>query len=113
MAEPYKSSFSYDNDGKLEEDKSDALSPFAGLCRVIGSFAFPRQYVGVSYENYRDGSTIFAVALDHEDTQGVVPGSFDVHIDFGNLTSEALMVILVGEYPKSIAFDSNRNISRV
>ena len=110
MAEPYSSSFSYDADGKVDTDKSNATSAYAGFTRTIGCFSAPRDYMGVEYKNYIDGSTIFGVALDHAASPRPIPGSFDAHIDFSVPTTEAYMVIMVGEYPKTIAFDQNRNL---
>ena len=111
MAEPYKTNFVYDNDGKIDKTETKALSAFAGLCNTIGNFSSTRQNVGINYDQFINGATIFATNLDHAETDAAVPGSIDVEITFQEGSKEGYMVIVVGEYPKIISFDANRNIS--
>ena len=92
---------------------SDALSPFAGLCRTVSSFSNPRDFVGIPYHHFLDGATIFAVSLDHDERMTAMRGSFDVTIEFRTPLKEPMMVVIVGEYPKTISFDCNKNISEV
>ena len=89
---------------------SDAIVPFAGLCRVIGTSTNPRQFLGVNYSQFVSGSTVFAVSMGHNGGHEATPGSFDVHIEFGAQTTEPYMVIVTGEFHKVIGFDANRNI---
>ena len=111
MAEPYSCNFKYKSPGVVDWEGSDAKSGFAGLNQAIGVFSTPRQHVGMSYLNYVNGSTMFGVSLDHAETLGTVPGSLDIHVEFENPVPEALMVLVLGEYPKNITFDGNRSIT--
>ena len=111
MPEPYRTSFFYKDNGQLDEAKSDAKSAFAGLSRVIGNFVYANQFLGFRYTYFLDGSTLFAVAMDNADGSKPGSGSFDVHMDFQQPTKEAMMVIMVGEYPRTIAFDGQRNLT--
>lgn len=112
MPEPYTSDFQYDA-GVINTLKSDAKSPFAGLNRVVDAFSSPRSLVGVSYECFLNGFTVFAVDLDHADSLGPLSGSLDIHVEFAHLTKEPLMVLVMGEFPKTIVFDSNRQITEL
>ena len=109
MAEPYKCSFKYDG-GKIDKNETEARSAFAGLCRTIGSFTATMQGLGVSYDQFISGATVFATSLDHADTDVAVPGSLDVSISFEKATENAYMVIVMGEFPKTISFDANRKL---
>jgi hypothetical protein len=113
MAAPLGCSFRYEVGGKVSHTRSRAKSAFAGLCRVIGTYASPRQHVGITYANFLDSCTIFAVDLDHADGLGPVPGTFDVHIDFETSLREPMMILVMGEYPKTITFDANRHITEM
>lgn len=112
MAEPYTSNFKYEK-GVIDKGKSDATSPFAGLNRVVDAFASPRSLVGVSYDCFLNGFTIFAVDLDHADGLGPVSGSLDIHVEFAHLTKEPYMALVMGEYPKTLVFDTNRQITEL
>ena len=92
---------------------SDAMSPFAGLCRVVSSFSNPRELVGVEYPQFVDGSTIFAVSMDHSQRMTAMRGSFDMTIEFRTPLKEPHMVIVVGEYPKTIKLDQDKNVSEM
>ena len=107
MPEPYKSDFHYDESGIVESAKCNAKSPYAGLCNTIGIFSNLRQYQGIHYDKYVNGSTVFAVELGRKYP---TIGSFDVHMEFATPTTDALMIILVGEFERVISFDRNRNI---
>lgn len=111
MAEPYQTKFVYDSKGKIDDVNTQARSAYAGLCRAIGSFSAIRQNNGISYSKFVDGATVFAVDLDHADTGHPSTGSLDVSITFAEKSEETYMVILMGEFPKIVSFDANRNIS--
>ena len=111
MAEPYRTHFEYDKDGTIDKIDTEARGAFAGLCRTIGSFSSVRQYHGTSYNDFIDGSTIFAVSLEHAESPGPSHGSFDINISFAKGCDQPYIVIVMGEYPKTISFDANRNIS--
>jgi hypothetical protein len=113
MAEPYRTEWRYEETGRVSQTLSDAKSAFAGLCRVIGTFSSPRTHLGITYANFLDSCTIFAVDLDHADGIGPVHGSFDIHIEFLTPLEEPMMVIVMGEYPKTITFDASRQITEV
>lgn len=106
MAEPYTADWKYSAPGIVDWEKTDARSPYAGLCRAIGVFASPRQHVGIRYNDYINGSTVFGVSLGQ--AQG--SGSLDVHIEFAQATAEPLMLLVLGEYPKTLSFDASRNL---
>ena len=111
MAEPYRTRFGYDKDEKVDKIETEARGAFAGLCRTIGSFSAVRQSRGISYNDFIDGATIFAVSLDHAESTAASSGSFDLSISFANGCDQPYMVIVMGEYPKTISFDANRNIT--
>ena len=122
MPEPYRPSFTYfkpekDQDpnrlGKINELETDARGAYAGLCRVLGSFFEPRLDMGVDYPAFADGSTIFSAELEHVYGMEAGRGSLDVHLEFAAPTKEALTILLLAEYPKTLHFDANRQISMV
>lgn len=113
MAEPYSTDFQYDKEGVINVRKSDGKSAFAGLNRVVDAFSSPRSLVGVSYDCFLNGFTLFAVDLDHADSLGPVSGSLDIHVEFAHLTKEPYMVLVMGEYPKTISFDTNRQVTEM
>ena len=65
MAEPYQTTFVYDENGATNLSESDALSPFQGFCQTLGTMHAPRAHMGVKYDSFKDGCLVFAVALDH------------------------------------------------
>lgn len=113
MPQPYNCSFVYHEGGRVNKEASDAKSAFAGLCRVTGSFDTPRLAVGIPSLYFLDSSTIFAVNLDHVEGMGPASGSFDAFVDFAIPCREPYMIILMGEYPKSVVFDGNRHITQL
>ena len=116
MLEPYTSTWRYKPGAEEAEqstvvwEDSKALGPYAGLNRVLESFASPRQRVGVSYKAFRNGATIWAVDLEHAEAAKLVHGSLDVHIDFAAQTPEPLIVLVMGEYPKTLYYNEDRNL---
>ena len=82
MTEPYRCSFNYDADGKVDTMTSRAVEPFAGLCKVLGTFTNPSLSQGMPYMEYMDGRTVFAVELEHADSMDAVNGSLDVQVEF-------------------------------
>ena len=94
----------------MDWENSDAKSPYTGLNQALNVFSAPRQHVGIEYSAYVNGSTVYGVSLDHAEGQATVPGSLDVHVEFASPLSEPLMILCLGEYPKSIEFDAARNI---
>lgn len=113
MAEPYTCNFSYKKPGVVNSQLSEAKSAYAGLVRVLNSFASPRNHVGPVYDGFLDGFTLFAVDLEHADSLATVSGSLDIHIEFASLTSNPLMVLVTGEFPKTLGFDANRQIKEM
>ena len=111
LAEPYRTSFVYNSKGRIDDGATQARSAYAGLCRAIGSFSAVRHNHGITYSKFIDGATIFAVNLDHVDSSEAVTGSLDLRITFDKPSEQNYMVIVMGEFPKIISFDSNRNIS--
>ena len=111
MAEPYRCDFHYNQDGSVDQVNTDAKTAYAGLCRAIRSFGQDRQHVGIEYTNFKDGSTVYAVAMDQAGSLKPVSGSFDIHIEFTKGVEEPMMVIVMGEMYKTLGFDANRNIT--
>ena len=109
MAEPYTTKWKYDSNA-VDWENSDAKSPYTGLNQALNVFAAPRQHVGIPYTDYLNGSTVYGVSLDHAEGSATVPGSLDVHVEFATPLVEPLMILCLGEYPKSISFDGTRNI---
>ena len=113
MAEPYQTSFAYDNKGVIDTTETEARSAFHGLSNTMGVITSVRHHFGINYENFIDGATVFAVDLGNSSTTEVASGSFDVSISFAKACEEPYMVLVMGEFPKILSFDANRNISPV
>jgi hypothetical protein len=113
MAEPYRVTYVYKEDGSVDEDATDVKSALHGFTATIGTFFAPRDHVGLSLSEYLRGGTIYCVDLEHADAMGPVPGSLSVHIGFERELDESMVVLVMGEYPKTIAFDANRAISEL
>lgn len=94
----------------LQEGSSNAVSAYDGLLRVMGTSNSPRFSTGIYYSDFIDGSTVYAVDLDHCEDLRAEHGSFDVDIEFATPLSETMMVVIIGEYPKTLAFDADRSI---
>ena len=67
--------------------------------------------MGVTYESYLNGATIWGVDMEHADAFKLIPGSLDLHIDFETDTPQAYMILVMGEYPKTLHFDQNRKLT--
>ena len=113
MPEPYQTKFAYDRNGKIDTANTQALSAYHGLCKSMGVSNAIRQNFGVNYDNFIDGATVFAVNLEHADTSQAVRGTFDVTIYFERACEEPYMVLVMGEFPAILSFDSDRNISHM
>ena len=113
MAEPYQTKFAYNSNGVIDTEETQAIPAFHGLCNTMGVITSVRNNFGITYDNFIDGATVFAVDLGYSDSTQVVSGSFDVCINFAQPCEEPYMVIVMGEFPKILSFDANRKISPV
>jgi hypothetical protein len=114
MPEPYETTFAYAPDGMVDPKATDAKSAFAGITRVMNNFGTPTSRAGINYANYINGSTLFGVDLDHADALGPVLGSLDIHMEFSEGAAPApMMVLVMGEYPKTVVLDGNRQVTEM
>ena len=110
LPEPYSTSYGYDASGQIDESNTNALSAFHGIRKVLGDFGGHGKDMGMGYSEFIKGCTLYAVDLEHSIVAKPVSGSFTVQIDFATSLSEACMIVIVGEFAKSLAFDANRSI---
>ena len=110
MAEPYTSQWKYPAPGVVDTENSEAKGPFAGLLRATGVFSSQRHFVGIEYDSYLNGSTVWGVQLHQSNSP---TGSLDIHIEFEETVKEPMMVLVMGEYQKTLHFDKNRNVIQI
>ena len=87
------------------------MSAFHGMRKVLGDFGGRGKDAGVGMSAFLKGSTIYAADLEHSVTGAPVSGSFSAQIDFTTPLPEAYMIVLVGEFSKSITFDADRSVT--
>jgi hypothetical protein len=107
---PIKCRFQYDSRGLLDMRNSDGKQAFTALSVALGTLFSPRENRGVGYFDYMRGSTIFGVSLDQAECLIPVAGSLDVGIEFDADTTEDFVVLVMGEFCNTVAFDEDRNI---
>ena len=111
LPEPYTFDFKYLDSGQVDWQNSDGKAAFHGLNQTIGTFANPRHRVGIRYNDFVDGATVLAASMDHSLSHRPAHGSLDIHLEFGKETAEPMMVLVMGEFPKTLTFDSDRNLT--
>ena len=63
LPEPLRCEYVYD-EGGVDTQKSNALTPYMSLCTVLGNLGKPRRPLTLSYSDYLSGATIYCCRLN-------------------------------------------------
>jgi hypothetical protein len=112
LAEPYACDFVYNAQGGLDLEKSSALGPFMGLVGLMGSMRNLARPVGISYNEFLSGCTMFTAQLDSSGgrRKGMESGSMDLELEFASSTNQPLLAFCFGEFDSVVSFDGTLNL---
>ena len=102
LSQSIKTQFSYEDDGNLNINKSDAVQSFlVAMCSLGHAFA-PQKPVPITYANFVLGSFCYVSKLSGCDESGPIKGTISVELTFAKPLQEHTMLVICGEYETTI-----------
>jgi hypothetical protein len=112
--EAVETKFVFLKDGySLDTIQSDATMPFLSMYKLLDSIAQPNGNVGMAYQDFLRGCIFWTAQLNSCGGRKVAPGGFlDVQVTFDHEQHrpDPLHMICLGEFDRTVHFDSNMNI---
>ena len=99
----------------FEGQNSDYVRTYLQMSSALGH-AFTNQDCGISYNDFRNGSTLFVLNLnaeltDGEHTEVMKRGSVRIEVRFGAALVNPITCLVFSEYDNLILIDKERNVS--
>ena len=99
----------------FEGQNSDYVRTYMQMSSALGH-AFTNQDCGISYNDFRNGSTLFVFNLnaeltDGEHTEVMKRGSVRIEVRFGAALVNPITCLVFSEYDNLILIDKERNVS--